>query len=115
PEKERLVLDEAAVMEDQEPPTVVVVEKVETKKDEHGHDEKIGEGRKLRPILGGRDRRRHVGEVLGLEDPEKKGPENKVSPEGLGKGRARQGEGRKGEAGRAEGRGAQVTGGEPGA
>src|SRR5262249_21016647 len=82
PEKERLTIPEAAVMEDVELPAVVVVEGVETKKDEHGHDEKIGKVRKLRPILGVRDRHRHVVELLGLEDPEKKGPENRVKPEG---------------------------------
>jgi len=72
PEKERLTIPEAALMEDQNQPFVVVVEDVKTEKDKEGHEQKHGEARKLRAILGVRDREKHLVEILGLEDPDKK-------------------------------------------
>ena len=72
PEKERLTIREAALMEDLNEPFVVVVEDVKTEKNKEGEEQKVGEARKLRAILGVRDRERHLVEILGLEDPEKK-------------------------------------------
>ncbi len=72
PEEERLTIPEAAVMEDLNQPFVVVVEDVKTEKDKEGHDQKLGEARKLQAVLGIRDREKHLVEILGLEDPEKK-------------------------------------------
>jgi RND family efflux transporter MFP subunit len=72
PEKERLTIPETALMEDQDPPAVIIVEHLEVKKNADGKDEKRGKARKLVAKVGLRDRRWHVVEILGLEDPEKK-------------------------------------------
>lgn len=78
PRQERLTIPETALLEDQDPPGVVVVQEVETKKDKEGKEEKFGKARKLRALLGVRDRAQHVVEILGLEDPDKK---EKIAPE----------------------------------
>jgi RND family efflux transporter MFP subunit len=72
PGKACLTLPESAVMEDQDPPTVIVVEdyKQETNKD--GKEEETGKARKLRVKLGLRDRTLHLVEIVSLDDPEKK-------------------------------------------
>jgi RND family efflux transporter MFP subunit len=80
PQKERLCVPVAALLEDQDPPGIVVVEEVTEKKDDQGHEIKVGKAKKLRALIGVRDRDRGVVEIAGLEDPEKK---TKVSPEGL--------------------------------
>src|SRR5438876_236440 len=73
PAKERFTIPEAAVTEDQERPSVVVVEDVKTQK--KGDEElQIGKVRKLFATLGVRDRERHVIELVSLEDAEKKAP-----------------------------------------
>ncbi len=57
------------------PPTsVVVVEDVKTEKNAEGHEEKVGKAKKLRALLGVRDRARHLVEIVRLEDPEKGEP-----------------------------------------
>lgn len=71
PEKERLTLPEAALLEDQDPPAVIAVQDVKTEKNADGKEERIGKARKLRATLGVRDRARHLVEVLRLEDAEK--------------------------------------------
>jgi RND family efflux transporter MFP subunit len=63
---------ESALIEDQDPPGVVVVEDVEPKKNADGKEEQTGKARRLRAILGVRDRVLRQVEVLRLEDPEKK-------------------------------------------
>jgi RND family efflux transporter MFP subunit len=63
---------ESALIEDQEPPGIVVVEEVETRKNADGKDEQAGKARRLRAVLGVRDRVLHQVEVVRLEDPEKK-------------------------------------------
>jgi RND family efflux transporter MFP subunit len=63
---------ESALIEDQDPPGVVVVQDVEVKKNADGKDEQTGKARRLRAILGVRDRVLRQVEVLRLEDPEKK-------------------------------------------
>jgi RND family efflux transporter MFP subunit len=80
PVAERLTIPEAALLEDQNEAYVVVVEDVETKKDEKGEEEKIGKARRLKATVGVRDREQQLVEILRLEDPEKK---KEVSPEGL--------------------------------
>jgi RND family efflux transporter MFP subunit len=63
---------ESALMEDQDPPGVVVVEDVETKTTADGKEEQTGKARRLRAVTGVRDRVLRQVEVLRLEDPEKK-------------------------------------------
>jgi RND family efflux transporter MFP subunit len=75
PEKERLTIPEAALLEDQDPPAVVVVDKLETKKvmDEgEEKEQKFGVARKLLATVGVRDREWHVVEILALKDPKTK-------------------------------------------
>jgi membrane fusion protein (multidrug efflux system) len=74
PEKERLAIPESALMEDQEPPLVVVVKDLKTEKNEEGKEEKLGKARKLRAVLGVRDRDRHLVEIVRLEPLEKGEP-----------------------------------------
>jgi multidrug efflux pump subunit AcrA (membrane-fusion protein) len=71
PEEPRLAIPEAALIEDQDEPMVVVVEDIEKKKNEEGKEERVGKAHRLRAILGVRDRAQHLVEILGLEDPEK--------------------------------------------
>jgi RND family efflux transporter MFP subunit len=72
PEKERLTIPEAALSEDQDPPGVIVVVKLETKKNAEGKEEKLGKAKRLKAQVGVRDRRWKVVEILGLEAGEKK-------------------------------------------
>jgi len=74
PEQQRWTVPDTAVLEDQDPPGVVIAEQVETKKDDKGEEEKIGKARKLQATLGVRDRHKHLVEILELKDPEKKEP-----------------------------------------
>ncbi len=67
-----LTLPESAILEDQDPPAVIVVEDYKVEKNKDGKEEETGKARKLRVKLGIRDRVLHVVEVVGLEDPEKK-------------------------------------------
>jgi RND family efflux transporter MFP subunit len=68
-EKKRQTIPTSALMEDQDPPLVVIADEVEIKKHpEHG-DEQIGKARKLRAFLGTRDRAENRVEILRLEDP----------------------------------------------
>jgi RND family efflux transporter MFP subunit len=76
PGKECLSLPEKAVMEDEEPPTVVIVEDVKTTKNAEGKEETTGVARRLQVEIGRRDRLLHQVEVLRLIDPEKD-PEKK--------------------------------------
>ncbi len=71
PGKECLSLPEAAVMEDEVPPTVVIVENVKTGKNAEGKEEITGVARRLQVELGVRDRTLHQVEILRLIDPEK--------------------------------------------
>jgi RND family efflux transporter MFP subunit len=72
PGKACWAVPESAVFEDQDPPVVVVVEDVQTKKNADGKDEDVGKARRLRAVLGVRDRVLKQVEILRLEDPEKK-------------------------------------------
>ena len=75
PEKERVTIPEGALLEDQDPPAVVVVDKLETKKvveDGEEKDQQFGVARRLIATVGVRDREWHVVEVLALKDPKTK-------------------------------------------
>ena len=63
---------EAALMEDQAPPTVLVVEDVQDRKNDEGKEEKVGKARRLNAVIGIRDRAAKFVEIVRLEDPEKK-------------------------------------------
>src|SRR5262249_73510 len=69
--KECLSLPEPAVSEDQEAPTVVIVEGVKVEKNEDGKEETVGTARRLQEALGERHRKLRQGEGGGLEDPDK--------------------------------------------
>ncbi len=71
PTKECLSLPVAAVSEDEEIPTVVVVEDIKTEKNADGKEDTVGTARRLQVTLGVRDRTLHQVEILRLEDPEK--------------------------------------------
>lgn len=72
PDKACWAIPEAALMEDSDPPSVVVVENKEEKSLPNGKAEETGVARRLRAIVGVRDRVKKQVEVLRLEDPEKK-------------------------------------------
>jgi RND family efflux transporter MFP subunit len=69
PSKERLVIPETALLEDQEPPRVVVVE--HKKVEEKGKEEEVEVARLLIAKLGVREPGKRA-ELLGLRDPETK-------------------------------------------
>lgn len=77
PERERFTFPEAALMEDQDPPTVFVVRDVETKTNAEGKEEKFGKVHRYQALLGVRDRNWHVVEILKLVDLEKE-PDKRV-------------------------------------
>ena len=59
-------------MEDQDPPSVVIVEDVKTAKNADGKGEQTGTARRMRAIVGVRDRVLKQVAILSLEDPEGK-------------------------------------------
>ncbi len=69
PLRECQTIPTAALMEDQDPPLVVVATDVEAKKSAEGKTEHLGKARRLRAYLGIRDRDRQVVEVVRLHDP----------------------------------------------
>ena len=71
PGRECLSVPEGAVQEDEEKPTVVIVENVKTETNAEGKEETVGVARRLQVTLGARDRSNHQIEIVGLEDPEK--------------------------------------------
>ncbi len=62
---------EAALIEDQDPPSMIVVEDVATKNID-GKDQETGTARRVQAVLGVRDRLLKQVEVVRLSDPEKK-------------------------------------------
>jgi RND family efflux transporter MFP subunit len=76
PEKKRLVVPEAAVLEAEDEPTVVIAEDVKKETNKEGKEEKVGKAKKLHATLGVRgtvgegEHKKRVVEILGLEDPE---------------------------------------------
>jgi RND family efflux transporter MFP subunit len=71
PDQERLAIPESALIEDQYPPVVVVIQDLKTKKNAEGKEEKLGKAHKLRAVLGVRDRDRNLVEIVRLEGLEK--------------------------------------------
>jgi len=73
PEQARITVPETALLEDQDPPSVIIVQDLKTvTNEETGKESKTGTARKLRAKLGVRDRRWHVVEILALDDLKKK-------------------------------------------
>lgn len=72
PGKECLAIPDSALMEDQDPPGVLIVEGVKTEKNAEGKEEQLGTARRVQAIVGVRDRVLHQIEILRLEDKEKK-------------------------------------------
>ena len=71
PGKECLNLRESAVSEDEESPTVVIVTDIRTGLNAEGKEETTGVARRLKVVLGTRDRTLHQIEIVSLDDPEK--------------------------------------------
>ena len=71
PGKECLNVKESAVQEDDEQPTVVIVTDVKTGTNADGKEETTGVARRVKAVLGVRDRTLHQIEIVRLEDPEK--------------------------------------------
>ena len=67
-----LAIPESALIEDQEPPSVIIVEDIKTEKNADGKDEQTGVVRRMRAKIGVRDRVKKLVAILGLEDPEGK-------------------------------------------
>jgi multidrug efflux system membrane fusion protein len=70
--KQRLVIKDSALMEDHDPPFVVIAQEVRTKKNKDDQEEKTGTARRVYAFLGVRDREHRTVEIVRLEDPEKK-------------------------------------------
>jgi multidrug efflux system membrane fusion protein len=70
-EEPRLTIPDTALMEDTDPPTVVIVADLKAVKNKDGKDEEQGKARKLRVRLGVRDRNERRVEILGLETDKK--------------------------------------------
>jgi multidrug efflux pump subunit AcrA (membrane-fusion protein) len=72
-DKPCLAIPESALMEDTDPPTVVVVQETDKKfKNDKGEVVPVYEAVRLKARIGLRDRVKHAVEILGLDDPEKK-------------------------------------------
>jgi RND family efflux transporter MFP subunit len=72
PGKECWAVPEAALMEDQDPPALIVVEDAAAKTNADGKEEQVGTARRLRAVTGVRDRVLRQVEIVRLEDPDKK-------------------------------------------
>ena len=77
PDKFCCVVPESALLEDQDPPSIVVVEEVEVKKNAEGKEEQVGKARRLRAVIGMRDRLKQYVEIVRLDDPDEKDPKKK--------------------------------------
>ena len=71
-DKQRMTIPDSALMEDQDPPGVVVLQDLKVEKTKEGKEEKRGKARLLRATIGARDRSWHVVELLSLENAETK-------------------------------------------
>jgi multidrug efflux pump subunit AcrA (membrane-fusion protein) len=72
PGKDYLAAPQSALIEDQDPPSVLIVEDVKTEKDADGEKQQTGTVRRLTAIVGVQDRVKHEVAILRLEDPEGK-------------------------------------------
>jgi multidrug efflux pump subunit AcrA (membrane-fusion protein) len=73
PVDERLSIPDEALLEDHDPPNVIVVQDIKTKEKDK-EKEQTGKAKILQARLGVRDRHQHRVEILGLVDPESKKP-----------------------------------------
>ena len=65
-------LREQWLIEDRDPPSVVVVEDVKTQKNDEGKEEEAGTARRLRALIAVRDRENKLVGLRGLVDSENK-------------------------------------------
>lgn len=72
PGEDHWTVPESAIMEDQEPPGIIIVEDVTVSKNAEGKEEQVGKARRLKVEIGIRARHLHQVEIIKLEDPEKK-------------------------------------------
>ena len=72
PGQDYLALPESALAEDQDPPSVVIVEDVKTVKNADNKDEDVGTARRMQAVVGVHDRVLKQVAILGLKDPEGK-------------------------------------------
>ena len=72
PGKACLTLPESALFEDEEPPSVIVVDDYKQTKNKEGKDIEIGIARKLQVTVGIRDRNLHLVEILAVTDKDNK-------------------------------------------
>ena len=72
PGKDYLALPESALFEDQDPPSVEIVEDVKTEKNSDGKDQQVGAVRRMTATVGVHDRVLHQVAILKLTDPEGK-------------------------------------------
>lgn len=71
-DKQRMTIPDSALMEDRDPPGVVVLDDSKIEKTRDGKEEQRGKARVLRATIGVRDRSWHVVELLSLENAETK-------------------------------------------
>jgi RND family efflux transporter MFP subunit len=72
PDKERLTVPDSALLEDQDPPGIILFQDLKVEKNKDGKEEKRGKAVLARARLGVRDRTWHVAEILSLENAETK-------------------------------------------
>jgi RND family efflux transporter MFP subunit len=72
PEKPRLAIPDSALMDDQEPPAVIVVEQLKEQTNDEGKTVQVGKARRLQATIGVRNREWQKVEILALKDPDKK-------------------------------------------
>jgi multidrug efflux pump subunit AcrA (membrane-fusion protein) len=72
PGKACLTLPESAIQEDQDPPTVIVVDNYKKEVNKEGKEEETGVARILRVKTGIHDRVLQLVEIISVDDPEKK-------------------------------------------
>ena len=72
PSHPRVTLPESAIQEDQDPPTVIVVDNYKKEKNKEGKEEETGSARILRVKTGIHDRVLRLVEIISVDDPEKK-------------------------------------------
>ena len=63
-----LAVPEAALLEDQDPPSVIIVEELKTEKNADGEDEQTGTVRRMRAKVGVRDRVKKKVAIVGLKE-----------------------------------------------
>ncbi|HWY88273.1 MAG TPA: hypothetical protein VNX28_16295 [Gemmataceae bacterium] len=72
PGKACLTLPESALFEDEEPPSVIVVDDYQQTKNKDGKEIEVGMARKLQVTTGIRDRNLHLVEIIAVADKDNK-------------------------------------------